>query len=87
VCPPGSTSNSRITQRAGEQSRDRVDHHQRRQLAAAQHCIAHRHRFIDARLDEPLVHAFVPAGHEHQFRAAADAPLSFVCIVPEGGDY
>lgn len=32
-------------------------------------------------------YAYVPAGHEHQFRAAADAPLSFVCIVPEGGDY
>ena len=32
-------------------------------------------------------YAFVPAGHEHQFRAAADEPLSFVCIVPEAGDY
>ncbi len=32
-------------------------------------------------------YAYVPSGHEHQFRAAADAPLSFVCIVPEGGDY
>jgi quercetin dioxygenase-like cupin family protein len=32
-------------------------------------------------------YAYVPGGHEHQFRAAADAPLSFVCIVPEGGDY
>jgi quercetin dioxygenase-like cupin family protein len=40
--------------------------------------------------DHPLEagsYAYVPAGHEHQFRAAADAPLSFVCIVPEGGDY
>jgi quercetin dioxygenase-like cupin family protein len=32
-------------------------------------------------------YAYVPAEHQHQFRAAADAPLSFVCIVPEGGDY
>ena len=32
-------------------------------------------------------YAYVPAGHEHQFRAAADEPLSFVCIVPEAGDY
>ena len=27
-----------------------------------------------------------PRNHEHQFRAAADAPLSFVCIVPESGE-
>jgi quercetin dioxygenase-like cupin family protein len=32
-------------------------------------------------------YAYVPAGHEHQFRADAEAPLSFVCIVPESGDY
>ena len=32
-------------------------------------------------------YAYVPAGDEHQFRAAADEPLSFVCIVPEAGDY
>jgi quercetin dioxygenase-like cupin family protein len=32
-------------------------------------------------------YAYVPAGREHQFRAAADTPLSFVCIVPEAGDY
>jgi quercetin dioxygenase-like cupin family protein len=32
-------------------------------------------------------YAYVPSNHEHQFRAAPDAPLSFVCIVPEGGDY
>ncbi len=31
-------------------------------------------------------YAYVPAGREHQFRAAADEPLSFVCIVPEGRD-
>ena len=32
-------------------------------------------------------YAFVPAGLEHQFRAAAHEPLSLVCIVPEAGDY
>lgn len=32
-------------------------------------------------------YAYVPAGHEHQFRAAADESLSFICIVPEAGDY
>ncbi len=31
-------------------------------------------------------YAYVPAGHEHQFRAADDATLSFVCIVPEVGE-
>jgi quercetin dioxygenase-like cupin family protein len=35
----------------------------------------------------PGSYAFVPSNHEHQFRAAPDAPLSFVCIVPEDGDY
>ena len=32
-------------------------------------------------------YAYVPAGLEHQFRAAANEPLSFICIVPEAGDY
>lgn len=32
-------------------------------------------------------YAYVPSGHEHQFRAGADEPLSFICIVPEAGDY
>jgi quercetin dioxygenase-like cupin family protein len=32
-------------------------------------------------------YAYVPAGDEHQFRAAADEALSFVCIVPEAGDH
>jgi quercetin dioxygenase-like cupin family protein len=36
---------------------------------------------------EAGAYAYVPPNHEHQFRATADAPLSFVCIVPEGGDY
>jgi quercetin dioxygenase-like cupin family protein/RimJ/RimL family protein N-acetyltransferase len=40
--------------------------------------------------DHPLEagsYAYVPAGREHQFCAAADEPLSFVCIVPAAGDY
>ncbi len=32
-------------------------------------------------------YAYVPGGHEHQFRAADGESLSFVCIVPESGDY
>jgi quercetin dioxygenase-like cupin family protein len=36
---------------------------------------------------EAGAYAFVPAGHEHQFRAAFDQPLSFICIVPAEGDY
>jgi quercetin dioxygenase-like cupin family protein len=44
---------------------------------------------VDGR-DYPLEagsYAFVPAGLVHQFRAAADGPLSFICIVPQTGDY
>ncbi len=36
---------------------------------------------------EPGSNASVPSNHEHQFRGAAGAPPSFVCIVPEAGDY
>ena len=32
-------------------------------------------------------YAYVPADAEHQFSAAADEPLSFVCIVPSEGHY
>ena len=32
-------------------------------------------------------YAYVPAGVEHQFSAAAGEPLSFICIVPAEGDY
>ncbi|MEZ5126831.1 MAG: cupin domain-containing protein [Thermoleophilia bacterium] len=35
----------------------------------------------------PGSYAYVPSDHEHQFRAAPDAPLSFICIVPAEGDY
>jgi quercetin dioxygenase-like cupin family protein len=35
----------------------------------------------------PGSYAYVPSGHEHQFRAGDDLPLSFICIVPESGDY
>lgn len=30
--------------------------------------------------------AFVPAGERHQYRAAADEGLAFICIVPERGE-
>lgn len=36
---------------------------------------------------EPGSYAFVPGGHEHQFRADADESLSFICIVPLEGDF
>ena len=36
---------------------------------------------------EPGSYAYVPSNHDHQFRAGAESPLSFVCIVPESGDY
>lgn len=31
--------------------------------------------------------AFVPENVEHQFRNASDEPLSFICIVPNSGEY
>jgi quercetin dioxygenase-like cupin family protein len=31
-------------------------------------------------------YAFVPAGAEHQFRNAGEAPFRFICIVPEAYD-
>jgi quercetin dioxygenase-like cupin family protein len=40
--------------------------------------------------EQPLTpgsYAFVPGGVEHQFRAAPDEPLTFICIVPSEGDY
>jgi quercetin dioxygenase-like cupin family protein len=44
--------------------------------------------FLDGE-EHPLeagAYAYVPSGHEHQFRAAPETPLSFICIVPESGD-
>jgi quercetin dioxygenase-like cupin family protein len=44
--------------------------------------------FLDGE-EHPLeagAYAYVPSGHEHQFRASPETPLSFVCIVPESGD-
>jgi quercetin dioxygenase-like cupin family protein len=41
-------------------------------------------------VDHPLAagsYAYVPADAEHQFRADADAALSFICIVPDEGEY
>ena len=35
----------------------------------------------------PGSYAFVPGGVEHQFSAAPDESLSFICIVPSEGDY
>ncbi len=40
--------------------------------------------------EQPLTpgsYAFVPGGVEHQFRAAPDESLTFICIVPSEGDY
>ena len=35
-----------------------------------EHQIAHRHDLVDAALDETLIHAFVPPGHQHQRRGS-----------------
>lgn len=36
---------------------------------------------------EPGASGFIPAGSTHQFTNTGDAPLEFVCIVPEVGEY
>ncbi len=41
-------------------------------------------------VDHPLEagsYAYVPSGVVHQFTNSGDEPLSFVCIVPEEGEY
>ena len=35
---------------------------------------------------EPGTSGFVPPGSTHQFSNTGDAPLAFVCIVPEDGE-
>ena len=63
----------RTPKRARQQSCHGVDQHQRRQLATGEHQIAHRYGLVDAALDETLIHALVPPGHQHQARTAEPA--------------
>src|ERR1700720_1977569 len=49
----------RTAQRTRHQSRDRIDDHQRRQLAARQHIVADGPLLIDLLLDEALVDPFI----------------------------
>src|SRR3954468_1631676 len=50
----------------GDQPRDRVDDHQRRQLAARHDVIADRDRLGRQMLADPFVDPFVPAAQDHQ---------------------
>src|SRR5580700_7050348 len=54
-----------------QEPRNRIDHHQRGQLAARQNIIADRPLLVDLGLDEALVDPFVAAGHEDQTRPNA----------------
>ena len=63
-----------VVQRAGQQPRDRVDQHQRRQLAARHHEIAHRDFLVDLARDQPLVDAFVPSREQHVARVSLPPP-------------
>ena len=65
--PPPAT---RISQHARNQPRDRLDHHHRRHLAAAQHVVADRHLLIDHRA-HALVDAFVAPARSAPGRARA----------------
>ena len=64
---------SLVAQHSRQQPRHRIDHHRRRQLAAAQHIIADRNLFIRQVLRHALVHAFVAAADQQQFRALRSA--------------
>src|SRR4026209_1903930 len=56
----------RTTKRARQQSCHGVDQHQRRQLTTGEHQVAYRYGLVDAALDEALIHALVPPGHQHK---------------------
>src|ERR1700730_5594545 len=57
-----------IAQRAGQQPRQRVDDHERRQLPTREHVVAHRQLAINAELDHALVHTLVPSGQQQHTR-------------------
>ena len=60
-----------VADHARHQPADRVDHDQRRQLAAAQHVIANRQLVGRHRGSDPLVHPFVSAAEQHEMRQRA----------------
>ena len=59
-----------VVQRPRQQARDRVDQHQRRQLAARHDEIADRDFLVDLARDQPLVDAFVAPRDQHVARAS-----------------
>ena len=65
---------------AGHQPRHRVDHHQRRQLAARQHVVADRHLLGRQRLPHALVHAFVPAAQHARRGPSALSRSASACV-------
>ncbi len=59
---------SPLPRNAGQQARDRVDHDERRELAAGQHIVADRQLLRKAQLERALVDALVVAAEkQHQF--------------------
>src|SRR5881628_1310490 len=58
------------TEHPREEPRDRVGHHQRRQLAARQHVVADRDEVVGEPLTHPGVDALVPPSKEDQVRLA-----------------
>src|SRR5690349_13197838 len=62
----------RIPQHSRDEPRDDVDYHRRRQFTAAQNVIAHGQLFIRQMLRHPLIHAFIAATDQQQFRHVAE---------------
>ena len=55
-----------VVQNAGTLAHDRIDQHQRRQLAAGNDEVSHRDLFVDLALQQPLVDPLVPPRQQHQ---------------------
>ena len=58
----------RLAEHAGHEARDRIDDHERAELAAGQHVVADRQLLVDRDLEHALVDALVAPAHEHEVR-------------------
>ena len=61
-----------VAQHARQQSHDRIDHHHCGDGAIRQHIIADAQFLIHARVDDPLVHAFIVSAEKNDVRFLAE---------------